>query len=125
MPILRSAFHDGTVPGISDARSLWKSGHEGSGIADDLGIARNTVRRYLNSPEAMRPKRRPRRDSDPPSRAAHFLFLPLPAPHNAELLMEVLMKALPEHNTVGAEERCLLAIDLLVGRVRAKGATPA
>ena len=28
------------------------------GIADDLGIARNTVRRYLNSPEAMRPKPR-------------------------------------------------------------------
>ena len=25
------------------------------GIADDLGIARNTVRRYLKSPEAMRP----------------------------------------------------------------------
>ena len=33
------------------------------GIAGDLGIARNTVRRYLKSPEAMRPKRRPRRDS--------------------------------------------------------------
>ena len=28
------------------------------GIADDLGIARNTVRRYLKSPEAMRPKSR-------------------------------------------------------------------
>ena len=32
-------------------------------IADDLGIARNTVRQYLNSPEAMRAKRRPRRAS--------------------------------------------------------------
>ena len=29
------------------------------GIADDLGIARNTVRKYLKSPEAVRP--RPRR----------------------------------------------------------------
>ena len=28
------------------------------GIADDLGIARNTVRRYLISPEALRPKPR-------------------------------------------------------------------
>ena len=33
------------------------------GIADDLGIARNTVRRYLRTPEAMRPKPRPLRGS--------------------------------------------------------------
>ena len=33
------------------------------GIAEDLGVARNTVRRYLKSPEAMRPKPRPRRAS--------------------------------------------------------------
>ena len=33
------------------------------GIADDLGIARNTVRRYLNPPKAMRPKARARRAS--------------------------------------------------------------
>ena len=33
------------------------------GIAGDLGIARNTVRRYLKSPEAMRPRPRPRRAS--------------------------------------------------------------
>ena len=33
------------------------------GIADDLGIARNTVRRYLRTPEAMRPKPRPLRAS--------------------------------------------------------------
>ena len=33
------------------------------GIADDLGIARNTVRRYLRTPEAMRPKPRPQRGS--------------------------------------------------------------
>ena len=67
-------------------------------IADDLGIARNTVSRYLNSPEAMRPKRRPRRDSGPPSRAVHFFFLPLPAPHGAELLMEGLRKARAGYN---------------------------
>ena len=35
------------------------------GIADDLGIARNTVRRYLKSPEAMRPKPRLQRASNP------------------------------------------------------------
>ena len=33
------------------------------GIANGLGIARNTVRRYLNTPEAMRPKPRPLRES--------------------------------------------------------------
>ena len=33
------------------------------GIAGELGIARNTVRRYLNPPEAMRPKPRPQRSS--------------------------------------------------------------
>ena len=33
------------------------------GIAGELGIARNTVRRYLKSPEAMRPKPRPSRGS--------------------------------------------------------------
>ena len=33
------------------------------GIARELGIARNTVRRYLNSPAAMRPKPRRQRSS--------------------------------------------------------------
>ena len=33
-----------------------RSGPLDTGIAGDLGIARNTVRRYLNSPEAIRPK---------------------------------------------------------------------
>ena len=33
------------------------------GIAGELGIARNTVRRYLNSLEAIRPTPRPRRAS--------------------------------------------------------------
>ena len=33
------------------------------GIAEDLGVARNTVRRYLKPPEAMRPKAQPRRSS--------------------------------------------------------------
>ena len=33
------------------------------GIAEELGIARNMVRRYLKSPEAMRPRHRPSRGS--------------------------------------------------------------
>ena len=39
------------------------AGHSAREIARELGLARNTVRRYLNSPEAMRPKARSRRGS--------------------------------------------------------------
>ena len=127
MPILSSAFPGGTVPGISDARSLWKSGHgyEGSGIADDLDIARNTVRRYLNSPKAMKPSDALAGILGRPAGRPIVIFLPLPASRNTELLMEVLMRALAEHNTFDAEERRSLAINLLAGRVRVEGATPA
>ena len=34
-------------------------GHSARAIAQELGLARNTVLKYLNSPEAMRPKPRP------------------------------------------------------------------
>ena len=37
------------------------AGRSVRGIADELGIARNTVRRYLKSPEAIRAKPRPQR----------------------------------------------------------------
>ena len=36
-------------------------GHSARAIARELGLARNTVFRYLNSPEAMLPKPRPPR----------------------------------------------------------------
>ena len=39
------------------------AGRSVRGIAEELGIARNTVRRYLKSPESMKPKLRPRRGS--------------------------------------------------------------
>ena len=38
-------------------------GRSARAIARDLGLARNTVLRYLNSPEAMVPKPRPPRGS--------------------------------------------------------------
>ena len=38
-------------------------GHSARAIAWGLGLARNTVLRYLNSPEAMLPKPRPPRGS--------------------------------------------------------------
>ena len=39
------------------------AGRSVRGIAGELGIARNTVRRYLKSPEAIRAKRRAQRAS--------------------------------------------------------------
>ena len=46
---------------VKEIYEMKGAGRSIRGIAEDLGIARNTVRRYLNSPEAMRPKpRRPR-----------------------------------------------------------------
>ena len=39
------------------------AGHSTRAIARELGLARNTVLRYLKSPEAIRPKPRSRRGS--------------------------------------------------------------
>ena len=48
---------------VKEIYEMKGAGRSIRGIADDLGVARNTVRRYLKSPEAMRPKLRPRRAS--------------------------------------------------------------
>ena len=48
---------------VKEIYEMKGAGRSIRGIADDLGIARTTVRRYLYSPEAMRPKRRPRKAS--------------------------------------------------------------
>ena len=47
-------------------------GHSARAIARDLGLARNTVLRYLNSPEAMLPKPRPPRGSKLDPYAEHI-----------------------------------------------------
>ena len=48
---------------VKEIYEMKGAGRSIRGIAEDLSIARNTVRRYLNSPEAMRPKPRARRTS--------------------------------------------------------------
>ena len=48
---------------VKEIYEMKGAGRSIRGIADDLGIARNTVRRYLKSPEAMRPKGRAKRES--------------------------------------------------------------
>ena len=40
---------------VKEIYEMKGAGRSIRGIAGDLGIARNTVRRYLNSPEAIRP----------------------------------------------------------------------
>ena len=48
---------------VKEIYEMKGAGRSIRGIADDLGIARNTVRRYLNSPEAIRAKPRLQRAS--------------------------------------------------------------
>ena len=48
---------------VKEIYEMKGAGRSIRGIAGDLGIARNTVRRYLKSPEATRPKTRPTRGS--------------------------------------------------------------
>ena len=48
---------------VKEIYEMKGAGRSIRGIAGELGIARNTVRRYLNSPEAIRPMPRPRRAS--------------------------------------------------------------
>ena len=40
---------------VKEIYEMKGAGRSIRGITDDLGVARNTVRRYLKSPEAMRP----------------------------------------------------------------------
>ena len=48
---------------VKEIYELRGAGHPIREIARELDISRNTVRRYLKSPEAMRPKARPSRGS--------------------------------------------------------------
>ena len=48
---------------MKEIYEMKRAGHSARGIARELGLARNTVLRYLNSPEAMLPKPRPPRGS--------------------------------------------------------------
>ena len=46
---------------VKETYDMNGAGRSIRGIAEDLGVARNTVRRYLKSPKAVRPKPRARR----------------------------------------------------------------
>ena len=48
---------------VKEIYEMKGAGRSVRGIAGELGIARNTVRRYLKSPEAIRAKPRPQRAS--------------------------------------------------------------
>ena len=49
---------------VKEIYEMKGAGRSIRGIAEDLGIARNTVRRYLKSPESMSPRPRARRGSN-------------------------------------------------------------
>ena len=46
---------------VKEIYEMEGAGRSIRGVAEDLGIVRTTVRRYLNFPEATRPKHRPSR----------------------------------------------------------------
>ena len=48
---------------VKELYEMKGAGHSIREIARELEVSRNTVRRYLQSPEAMRPKARPPRGS--------------------------------------------------------------
>ena len=48
---------------MKEIYEMKEAGRSVRGIAGELGIARNTVRRYMKSPEAIRAKPRPHRAS--------------------------------------------------------------
>ena len=48
---------------VKEIYEMKEAGRSIRGIAGELGIARNTVRRYLKSPEAISAKPRPQRAS--------------------------------------------------------------
>ena len=59
---------------VKEIYEMKGAGRSIRGIAGELGIARNTVRRYLKSPEAMRPKHRPSRGSNPSTSSGVRLY---------------------------------------------------
>ena len=58
---------------VKEIYEMKGAGRSIRGIADDLGIARNTVRQYLNSLDAMRAKPRAQRSSNPSTSSGGFV----------------------------------------------------
>ena len=60
---------------VGEAKEIYEmkgAGRSTRGIAQELDVSRNTVRRYLKSPEAMRPRPRPPRGSKLDPYAEHI-----------------------------------------------------
>ena len=57
---------------VKEIYEMKGAGRSIRGIARELDVSRNTVRRYLNSPEAMRPRPRPLRGSELDPYAEHI-----------------------------------------------------
>ena len=57
---------------VKEIYEMKGAGRSIRGIAQELDVSRNTVRRYLKSPEAMRPRPRPPRESKLDPYAGHI-----------------------------------------------------
>ena len=57
---------------VKEIHEMKGAGRSIRGIAQELDVSRNTVRRYLKSPEAMRPRPRPPRGSKLDPYAEHI-----------------------------------------------------
>ena len=74
---------------VGDVKEIYElkgAGRGIRGIARELDISRNRVRRYLKSPEAMRPKPRPLRGSKPDPYTGHIDRRMAEGPDNCRVL---------------------------------------
>ena len=97
---------------VKEIYEMKGAGRSIRGIAQELDVSRNTVRRYLKSPEAMRPRPRPpafiRPGTPSGSLVGHDLLRPNPAGSGAAVFRPGLAHRLPQGGPCGLDSSVLL-----------------